>query len=85
MKNDLDFIKTESQWPLWPSLPLKRKSKTGGWPELATLFSPAETLKAFPNDPLPYRIVIDNLDGTEVKHQGFATAQCLLDAGWIVD
>jgi hypothetical protein len=34
---DLAMMQTPEDWPIWPILPLKRRNKTGNWPELGYL------------------------------------------------
>lgn len=78
----LHFVKSPPRWPMWPYLPVKkRSSKPGEGPECGTLF--ARSL----DEKQPQPIIFDSIDSknrTTVIAQ-YDSLEAMVADGWVVD
>lgn len=90
-KRELFFIQGYQAWPLWPYLPIKKRSKNPGeWPTFATLI--CESLESGPK-PIVYKESIDQMIvmQKENKQANFSvlkeykSLEEIVEDGWIVD
>lgn len=80
---EVQMMKSPQQWPMYPFLPVKRRSgKRGVWPELGTMVSG--------NGPVVVAASIDDLmkDPALVRNgklYTFKSYEEIVSAGWVVD
>jgi len=68
-ERELKLMQTPGEWPLRPWLPLKRKSRSGAFPECAMMKEGEGAV-----------VIKDN-----EQKEGFLTIEAMYDAGWRID
>lgn len=81
--DDRAFIINPELWPRWPHLPMKKPSRSGGWPQLGVLVD--SSLVGELRFPAELHIS-DGASPSKVQEvKTFASVEAILADGWIVD